>query len=37
VQQGIDKMIANAKALCASAATAGLAMRGCPVKETVDR
>jgi glyoxylase-like metal-dependent hydrolase (beta-lactamase superfamily II) len=37
VQQGIAKQIANAQALCASVEAAGLSMRGCPVKTTVDR
>jgi hypothetical protein len=37
VQQNIERQIKNAQALCASAATAGLSMRGCPVKTTVDR
>ena len=37
VQQGIAKQIANAQALCASVDAAGLSMRGCPVKTTVDR
>jgi glyoxylase-like metal-dependent hydrolase (beta-lactamase superfamily II) len=37
VQQAIAKQIANAQALCASVDAAGLSMRGCPVKTTVDR
>ena len=37
VQAGIAKQIANAQALCASVEAAGLSMRGCPVKTTVDR
>ena len=37
VQAGIAKQIANAQALCASVDAAGLSMRGCPVKTTVDR
>jgi len=37
VQQAIAKQIANAQALCASVEAAGLSMRGCPVKTTVDR
>jgi glyoxylase-like metal-dependent hydrolase (beta-lactamase superfamily II) len=37
VQAGIAAQIKNAQALCASVATAGLSMRGCPVKTTVDR
>ena len=37
VQQHIAKQIANAQAFCASVRTAGLPMRGCPVKTTVDR
>lgn len=37
VQQAIAKQIANAQALCASVDAAGLSMRGCPVKPTVDR
>jgi glyoxylase-like metal-dependent hydrolase (beta-lactamase superfamily II) len=37
VQQAIAKQIANAQALCATVEAAGLSMRGCPVKTTVDR
>jgi glyoxylase-like metal-dependent hydrolase (beta-lactamase superfamily II) len=37
VQTLIKKQIAAAQALCASVDAAGLTMRGCPVKETVDR
>ena len=37
VQASIKKQIAAAQALCASVDAAGLAMRGCPVKLTVDR
>jgi glyoxylase-like metal-dependent hydrolase (beta-lactamase superfamily II) len=37
VQQAIAKQISNAQAFCASVETAGLSMRGCPVKTTVDR
>jgi glyoxylase-like metal-dependent hydrolase (beta-lactamase superfamily II) len=37
VQATIKKQIAAAQALCASVDAAGLAMRGCPVKLTVDR
>ena len=37
VQALIKKQIAAAQALCASVDAAGLTMRGCPVKETVDR
>jgi glyoxylase-like metal-dependent hydrolase (beta-lactamase superfamily II) len=37
VQAGIAKQIANAQALCASVDAAGLSLRGCPVKTTVDR
>jgi glyoxylase-like metal-dependent hydrolase (beta-lactamase superfamily II) len=37
VQASIKKQIAAAQALCASVEAAGLAMRGCPVKLTVDR
>ena len=37
VQQAIAKQISNAQALCASVESAGLSMRGCPVKTTVDR
>jgi glyoxylase-like metal-dependent hydrolase (beta-lactamase superfamily II) len=37
VQQAIAKQIASAQALCKSVETAGLSMRGCPVKTTVDR
>lgn len=37
VQAGIKKQIAAAQALCASVEAAGLSMRGCPVKLTVDR
>jgi glyoxylase-like metal-dependent hydrolase (beta-lactamase superfamily II) len=37
VQQAIAKQISNAQALCASVEAAGLSMRGCPVKTTVDR
>jgi len=37
VQQNIERQIKNAQTLCASVATAGLSMRGCPVKTTVDR
>ena len=37
VQQAIAKQIANAQAFCASVDAAGLSMRGCPVKTTVDR
>jgi glyoxylase-like metal-dependent hydrolase (beta-lactamase superfamily II) len=37
VQAQIKKQIAAAQALCASVGAAGLTMRGCPVKETVDR
>jgi len=37
VQQHIDRQIANAEKLCAEVAAAGLSMRGCPVKRTVDR
>jgi glyoxylase-like metal-dependent hydrolase (beta-lactamase superfamily II) len=37
VQQAVAKQIANAQALCASVEAAGLSMRGCPVKTTVDR
>jgi hypothetical protein len=37
VQQAIAKQIANAQALCASVDAAGLSMRGCPMKTTVDR
>jgi glyoxylase-like metal-dependent hydrolase (beta-lactamase superfamily II) len=37
VEQGIARQIANAQALCASVDAAGLSMRGCPVKTTVDR
>jgi glyoxylase-like metal-dependent hydrolase (beta-lactamase superfamily II) len=37
VQAMIRKQIAAAQALCASVDAAGLTMRGCPVKETVDR
>jgi glyoxylase-like metal-dependent hydrolase (beta-lactamase superfamily II) len=37
VQQTIKKQIAAAQALCASVDAAGLSMRGCPVKLTVDR
>jgi len=36
LQQAITKQIANAQALCASVEAAGLSMRGCPVKTTVD-
>jgi glyoxylase-like metal-dependent hydrolase (beta-lactamase superfamily II) len=37
VEVGIATQIKNAQALCASVAAAGLSMRGCPVKTTVDR
>jgi glyoxylase-like metal-dependent hydrolase (beta-lactamase superfamily II) len=37
VEAGIATQIQNAQALCASVASAGLSMRGCPVKTTVDR
>jgi glyoxylase-like metal-dependent hydrolase (beta-lactamase superfamily II) len=37
VQALIKKQIAAAQALCTSVDAAGLTMRGCPVKETVDR
>ena len=37
VQQGIERQIKNAQDLCASVASAGLGMKGCPVKTTVDR
>jgi glyoxylase-like metal-dependent hydrolase (beta-lactamase superfamily II) len=37
VQQHIDRQIKAAQALCASVDAAGLSMRGCPVKITVDR
>jgi glyoxylase-like metal-dependent hydrolase (beta-lactamase superfamily II) len=37
VQAAIAKQIATAQALCASVDAAGLSMRGCPVKTTVDR
>jgi glyoxylase-like metal-dependent hydrolase (beta-lactamase superfamily II) len=37
VQQHIDRQIKAAQALCASVEAAGLSMRGCPVKTTVDR
>jgi glyoxylase-like metal-dependent hydrolase (beta-lactamase superfamily II) len=37
VEQGIARQIARAQQLCASVAAAGLTMRGCPVKTTVDR
>jgi glyoxylase-like metal-dependent hydrolase (beta-lactamase superfamily II) len=37
VQAAIAKQIAAAQALCASVDAAGLSMRGCPVKTTVDR
>jgi glyoxylase-like metal-dependent hydrolase (beta-lactamase superfamily II) len=37
VQQAIAKQISNAQALCQSVEAAGLSMRGCPVKTTVDR
>ena len=37
VQAGIATQIKNAQALCASVEAAGLSMRGCPVKTTVDR
>lgn len=37
VEAGIAAQIKNAQALCASVAAAGLSMRGCPVKTTVDR
>jgi hypothetical protein len=37
VEAGIATQIKNAQALCASVAAAGLSMRGCPVKTTVDR
>jgi glyoxylase-like metal-dependent hydrolase (beta-lactamase superfamily II) len=37
VQQAIAKQIGNAQALCASVEAAGLSMRGCPVKTTIDR
>ena len=37
VRAGIAKQIAAAQALCASVDAAGLSMRGCPVKLTVDR
>ena len=37
VQALIKKQIAAAQALCAAVDAAGLTMRGCPVKETVDR
>jgi glyoxylase-like metal-dependent hydrolase (beta-lactamase superfamily II) len=37
VQQGIERQIKNAQNLCASVASAGLGMKGCPVKTTVDR
>jgi hypothetical protein len=37
VEAGIAAQIKNAQALCASVAGAGLSMRGCPVKTTVDR
>ena len=37
VQQGIERQIKNAQDLCAAVASAGLGMKGCPVKTTVDR
>jgi glyoxylase-like metal-dependent hydrolase (beta-lactamase superfamily II) len=37
VEAGIATQIKNAQALCASVTAAGLSMRGCPVKTTVDR
>jgi len=37
VQARIATQIKNAQALCASVDAAGLSMRGCPVKTTVDR
>ena len=37
VQAQIATQIKNAQALCASVEAAGLSMRGCPVKATVDR
>ena len=37
VQQHIERQIKNAQDLCASVASAGLGMKGCPVKTTVDR
>lgn len=37
VQQGIERQIKNAQDLCAAVAAAGLGMKGCPVKTTVDR
>jgi glyoxylase-like metal-dependent hydrolase (beta-lactamase superfamily II) len=37
VQQHIDRQIKAAQELCASVASAGLSMPGCPVKTTVDR
>jgi glyoxylase-like metal-dependent hydrolase (beta-lactamase superfamily II) len=37
VQQHIERQIKAAQALCASVDVAGLSMRGCPVKTTVDR
>jgi len=37
VQENIARQIARAQQLCASVEAAGLTMRGCPVKTTVDR
>jgi glyoxylase-like metal-dependent hydrolase (beta-lactamase superfamily II) len=37
VQAAIAKQISTAQAFCASVEAAGLSMRGCPVKTTVDR
>ena len=37
VQQHIERQIGNAEKLCADVEAAGLSMRGCPVKRTVDR
>jgi len=37
VQQEIARQIKNAQALCATAEAADLPMRGCPVKEAMDR